>query len=97
MGLYHNYPDAILNPKSTRYRYKLPSESLLTYIDFQGISYDKMVQLRESRLNPALTTYYENPLVFHQGHKQWLFDIEGNRYLDMFGGICTVSVGHSHP
>lgn len=28
---------------------------------------------------------------------QWLFDHRGKRYLDMFGGICTVSVGHCHP
>ncbi|XP_068618804.1 alanine--glyoxylate aminotransferase 2, mitochondrial [Battus philenor] len=28
---------------------------------------------------------------------QWLFDHEGRRYLDLFGGIVTVSVGHCHP
>jgi len=28
---------------------------------------------------------------------QWLWDNEGERYLDMFGGIVTVSVGHCHP
>ena len=28
---------------------------------------------------------------------QWLWDHEGTRYLDMFGGIVTVSVGHCHP
>lgn len=28
---------------------------------------------------------------------QWLFDHEGRKYLDMFGGIVTVSVGHCHP
>ncbi|XP_069819160.1 alanine--glyoxylate aminotransferase 2, mitochondrial isoform X2 [Dendropsophus ebraccatus] len=28
---------------------------------------------------------------------QWLFDHEGRRYLDFFGGIVTVSVGHCHP
>ncbi|XP_026327888.1 uncharacterized protein LOC113236112 [Hyposmocoma kahamanoa] len=28
---------------------------------------------------------------------QWLFDHEGKRYLDLFGGIVTVSVGHCHP
>ncbi len=28
---------------------------------------------------------------------QWLWDEKGNRYLDMFAGIVTVSVGHCHP
>jgi alanine-glyoxylate transaminase/(R)-3-amino-2-methylpropionate-pyruvate transaminase len=32
-----------------------------------------------------------------QGHKQWLWDINGKRYLDLFAGIVTVSVGHCHP
>lgn len=28
---------------------------------------------------------------------QWLWDHEGKRYLDFFGGITTVGVGHCHP
>lgn len=28
---------------------------------------------------------------------QYLFDADGKRYLDCFGGIVTVSVGHCHP
>jgi len=28
---------------------------------------------------------------------QWVWDHEGRRYLDMFSGIVTVSVGHCHP
>ena len=28
---------------------------------------------------------------------QWLWDTSGKRYLDFFGGIVTVSVGHCHP
>ncbi|XP_072272682.1 alanine--glyoxylate aminotransferase 2, mitochondrial isoform X2 [Pyxicephalus adspersus] len=28
---------------------------------------------------------------------QWLFDHTGKRYLDLFAGIVTVSVGHCHP
>jgi len=40
---------------------------------------------------------YEDPLLLHEGKMQWLFDHKGKRYLDMFGGIATVSVGHCHP
>lgn len=63
----------------------------------QGLNLDKQNHIRKERLNPALGTYYSTPLAFHQGYKQWLFDLNGRRYLDMFGGICTVSIGHCHP
>lgn len=32
-----------------------------------------------------------------EGKQQYLYDETGRRYLDAFGGIVTVSVGHSHP
>lgn len=31
------------------------------------------------------------------GKMQYLFDENGRRYLDGFGGIATVSCGHCHP
>ncbi|CAH1105330.1 unnamed protein product [Psylliodes chrysocephalus] len=64
---------------------------------YKGLSYDEMTKIRKNNVNPALTTYYKKPLALHQGYKQWLFDINGRRYLDMFAGVCTVSVGHAHP
>uniref|UniRef100_H2ZRA2 Alanine--glyoxylate aminotransferase 2, mitochondrial n=1 Tax=Ciona savignyi TaxID=51511 RepID=H2ZRA2_CIOSA len=36
-------------------------------------------------------------VTYIQGKMQWLWDHEGRRYLDMFAGIVTVSVGHCHP
>lgn len=44
-----------------------------------------------------LMTYYSTPLQISHGFKQYLYDTQGNKYLDMFGGVLTVSVGHSHP
>ena len=44
-----------------------------------------------------MLTYYKDHVMVHQGYKQWLWDINGKRYLDMFAGIVTVSVGHCHP
>ena len=31
------------------------------------------------------------------GYMQWLYDHTGKRYLDLFAGIVTISVGHCHP
>ena len=44
---------------------------------------------------PAATPYHgDNPLVADRAKDQYIWDIEGRRYLDFFGGILTVSVGH---
>jgi 4-aminobutyrate aminotransferase len=39
----------------------------------------------------------EYPLVVDHGHGPWLYDIDGNRYLDMMAGIAVNSTGHAHP
>lgn len=38
--------------------------------------------------------YGDEPLAVDRAAGDWLWDVEGNRYLDFFGGILTVSVGH---
>ena len=45
----------------------------------------------------GLNTYYSQPLPFVKGEGKWLIDASGRRYLDFFGGIVTVSLGHCHP
>jgi alanine-glyoxylate transaminase/(R)-3-amino-2-methylpropionate-pyruvate transaminase len=40
--------------------------------------------------------YYEQPVVLAEGKGCYLTDLDGNRYLDFFGGILTVSVGHAN-
>jgi 4-aminobutyrate aminotransferase len=46
---------------------------------------------------PAASTYYETPLVIERGEGMHVWDDKGNRYLDCFGGVLTVSVGHANP
>lgn len=46
-------------------------------------------------LFPAVKNFYEEPLVAHHGKGGRLYDLEGRGYLDFFGGILTVSVGHA--
>ena len=60
-------------------------------------TYDAVVKTRKDKINPGLLTYYKKPLYITQGSMQWLWDDKGQRYLDLFGGIVTVSVGHCHP
>ncbi len=37
------------------------------------------------------------PVSFERGVGAWLWDSEGNRYLDALGGISVAALGHSHP
>ena len=58
---------------------------------------DEVVQKHRDYLFPCVTNYYTRPLVADRGSMQYIWDIEGNRYLDFFGGILTISVGHCNP
>uniref|UniRef100_A0A8D1EI27 Alanine--glyoxylate aminotransferase 2, mitochondrial n=1 Tax=Sus scrofa TaxID=9823 RepID=A0A8D1EI27_PIG len=64
---------------------------------YQSIAYSRVLDIHKQHLSPVQTAYFPEPLLLHQGHMEWLFDYEGNRYLDFFSGIVTVSVGHCHP
>ena len=64
---------------------------------YQGPSFEEVAAMRKRYLTPALLTYYKKPLMIVEGHMQYLYDDTGRRYLDGFGGIVTISVGHSHP
>ncbi len=48
-------------------------------------------------LFPAVATYYQEPLALVKGEGEYVWDDQGNKYLDCFGGVLTVSVGHANP
>ncbi|MBP1696867.1 MAG: aminotransferase [Deltaproteobacteria bacterium] len=48
-------------------------------------------------LFPCVTNYYSNPLPIKKGEGLYVYDWEDNKYLDLFGGILTVSIGHCQP
>jgi 4-aminobutyrate aminotransferase-like enzyme len=58
---------------------------------------EEVVRKHQRYLWSAVTNFYKQPLVADRGQMQYLWDLEGRRYLDFFGGILTVSVGHCHP
>ena len=64
---------------------------------YGGPSYEEVADLRRRYLTPALFTYYKKPLMIVEGYMQYVYNEKGRRYLDGFGGIVTISVGHSHP
>jgi len=44
-----------------------------------------------------LAVYYEQPIALVRGEGRYVWDADGNKYLDFFGGILTTMVGHAVP
>lgn len=44
-----------------------------------------------------LAIYYDEPIAIDRGEGRYVWDLEGNRYLDFFGGILTTISGHNVP
>jgi acetylornithine/N-succinyldiaminopimelate aminotransferase len=46
---------------------------------------------------PVMPTYGRLPVRFSRGEGPWLFDEQGERYLDALSGIAVCGLGHAHP
>ena len=55
---------------------------------------EEILQKNKEYLFPAIAQYYKEPLIISSGKGNYLYDIDGKEYLDFFGGILTVSIGH---
>src|SRR5579884_3428036 len=58
---------------------------------------DEIIRKHKQYLFPSISTYFADPLVTDHASMQYLWDVEGKKYLDFFGGIVTISVGHTNP
>lgn len=50
-----------------------------------------------SYIFPCVRPYYDDPLVLVEASGVEVVDAQNDRYLDLFAGILTTSVGHCHP
>jgi len=60
------------------------------------MSPDELILAHKAYLFPAIFHYFDQPLVLERAQDQFCYDTDGNQYLDFFGGIVTVSVGHGN-
>ncbi len=58
---------------------------------------EEILSKHKQYLFPSISNYYSDPLVTDHASMQYVWDTEGKKYLDFFGGIVTVSVGHCNP
>jgi 4-aminobutyrate aminotransferase len=63
----------------------------------QQTAQSDIIRKHKEFLFPAVATYYQEPLALVRGEGMYVWDDAGNRYLDCFGGVLTVSVGHANP
>jgi 4-aminobutyrate aminotransferase-like enzyme len=62
-----------------------------------GSTVSDAVRKHKEFLFPAVATYYQEPIALVKGEGEHVWDTSGNKYLDCFGGVLTVSVGHANP
>lgn len=55
----------------------------------------EILAVRREHLGRNLSISYSNPLTIVRGHRQFLYDINGQAYLDGVNNVCHV--GHCHP
>jgi alanine-glyoxylate transaminase/(R)-3-amino-2-methylpropionate-pyruvate transaminase len=55
---------------------------------------DTIRKKHKKYLFPAAKNFYKESVVLTEGKNAYVKDLEDNSYLDFFGGILTVSVGH---
>src|SRR5258708_19327732 len=54
----------------------------------------EIILANQQYLFPSVFHYFKEPLVVTKAKDQYVWDADGNQYLDFFGGIGTISVGH---
>jgi acetylornithine/N-succinyldiaminopimelate aminotransferase len=48
-------------------------------------------------MSHLMNTYNRQPIAFTRGEGVWLFDAQGNKYLDALAGVAVNGLGHAHP
>ena len=57
----------------------------------------EILEKQKQYLWPNHLLYYTEPLPLDHGEGMYVWDVNGNKYLDFFAGILVTSVGHNHP
>lgn len=67
----------------------------MTIMKLPGPNAAALVERDEQVISPSYPRDY--PFVMDHGKGSWLWDVDGNRFLDFMAGIAVTSTGHSHP
>ncbi len=59
--------------------------------------HEELLARTRATLPAWLAIYYDEPIAIDRGEGRHVWDLEGNKYLDFFGGILTTITGHNVP
>jgi 4-aminobutyrate aminotransferase-like enzyme len=62
--------------------------------DGENVDKKEIIDKQKKYLFSCVATYYDEPLVVDHAKDHFVYDADGKQFLDFFGGILTVSVGH---
>lgn len=57
----------------------------------------EIIAKKKKYLIPCVYHFYKNPPQIIRGEMQYLYDKQGNKYLDFYAGVSVVSAGHCNP
>ncbi|MDR4506291.1 MAG: aspartate aminotransferase family protein [Candidatus Scalindua sp.] len=58
---------------------------------------EEIIRKKREFLIPCVYHFYQKPMQIVRGEGQYLFDHQGKRYLDFYGGVSVLNAGHCHP
>src|SRR5262249_25499660 len=74
-----------------------PSRDLRTTHGAAAMTSSKELKARHDKVMfPCTANFYQEAIALKEGKGSRLVDFDGTSYLDFFGGILTVSVGHAN-
>jgi 4-aminobutyrate aminotransferase len=62
-----------------------------------GTAHAELYRRHQAVMPTWLATYYDEPIEIERGEGRYVWDGEGHRYLDFFGGILTTMTAHALP
>lgn len=65
---------------------------MLHAVAFAAVFYFWVIEMQH-----LMNTYSRQPVTFVRGEGVWLWDDQGNRYLDALAGVAVNGLGHAHP
>ncbi len=98
LGNREDFPGVSFPRNAEAYQAICPDPTCFFDFDIKSnnqIDQSNLLKLRKKLLGQNLSVSYEDPLQIVRGYKQYLFDLDGRRYLDTVNNVAHV--GHEHP
>ena len=72
-------------------------ENLVPKDLLKAYSQEEILSMEKKYIIPAVTHYYQDPILIVGGEGALVKDATGKQYIDLFSGICTKITGYGHP